>query len=156
MVVFLHAEPAIDGWSITQMSSEHIPSNIVGTIMLCLTRFQQSIPGLDAASWFYLGLGVFMALNGLSLAGTFFRYRYVAGFVALILLIILVPLDGGRTQIGTYVSRFGFFRVFLQPLIWLIVMYREDGAANCVRHMRTLRFFSTSFTCFISVSYGRF
>lgn len=74
--------------------------------ILDLSRVQTPVPGLNFSALFYFGFGSFLSLNGIDLHDAFYKFRHILGALFILLYFSLVPLDGSRTQIGTYIMPF--------------------------------------------------
>lgn len=71
--------------------------------VLYLTRVQIPIPGLSCSTFFFFGLGAYLSLNRMGLYGAFYKYRRISALLFIVLYFCLVPLDGNRSQTGTYI-----------------------------------------------------
>lgn len=85
---------------------------IIGTLVLSSLYFSQTslfVPGLNATSLFYFGLGAFLSLGDYSLTTVFKKYKIllICAFVSLFL--IEVILDGHNTQWGNIIYPFYVF-----------------------------------------------
>lgn len=105
------------------------PTAIGVLSVLYFTQLQLPVPGFSIASWFYFGLGAFMSLNELSLSRTFCRYRYAVGLIALGMLLLLVPLDGSRTRLGTLLFPFWVFSGVV-TIVNLAYAYVQKGRSR--------------------------
>lgn len=65
-----------------------------------LAQIQMSVHGIGFTALFYFGMGAFYSLNGFFLSKKLYIYRWMIGLVSLVLFIVLIPMDGGRTEFG--------------------------------------------------------
>lgn len=74
--------------------------------ILDLSRVQTPVPGLNFSALFYFGFGSFLSLNRIDLHSAFYKFRHILGALFILLYFFLVPLDGSRSQSGTYIMPF--------------------------------------------------
>lgn len=74
--------------------------------ILDLSRVQTPVPGVNLSTFFYFGFGSFLSLNRIDLHRAFYKFRHILGALFILLYFFLVPLDGSRSQIGTYIMPF--------------------------------------------------
>ena len=107
--------------------------SMIALSFMYFTSFYLVLPGFSSSTFFYFGLGAFLSLNRVSLANVFFRYRYVIGAFFIVLSMILLPLDGHRTDTGYVIYPFAVF---------LGVMTTVNLFSNSVRKRKNLDFCS--------------
>lgn len=74
--------------------------------ILNLSRVQTPVPGINFSALFYFGFGSFLSLNRIDLHDAFYKFRHILGVLFILLYFFLIPLDGSRSQIGTYIMPF--------------------------------------------------
>lgn len=74
--------------------------SMVVLALLYIAQINTGVPGLSFSTLFFFGLGAFMSLNNIQFS-VCYKYRYILYALSLLLFIVLIPLDGSRTILGS-------------------------------------------------------
>lgn len=114
--------------------------SIVILIILALLQIQTKVPGLDTSSLAYYGIGAFLSLNRKSLAFSF-RFRYLVASIAFVMFVILIPMDGSKTPIGSMLFPLWIFTGVLTILNMMAAYVRKNKITDIVNRVNNSVFF---------------
>lgn len=74
--------------------------SMVMLTFLYVLQVQLPMQGFSFATFFFFGLGAYLSLGRKSLADFFYGFRWGYGIMACVMMVVLIPMDGVRTNLG--------------------------------------------------------